>query len=105
MSLVLDGTNGITFPSTTVQSDAGVGYGQTWQDVTATRAAGTTYTNSTGKPIMVLIRANSSTGYLLTNGVQFPYSGTASTQTSVIIPNGGTYSYPTSTFNLWAELR
>jgi hypothetical protein len=31
-----------------------VGYGQTWQDVTGSRTAGTTYYNTTGKPIQVM---------------------------------------------------
>ena len=31
------------------------GRGQSWQDVTAWRALGTTYTNSTGKPIYVIV--------------------------------------------------
>ena len=33
----------------------GLGIGQTWQDVTATRTAGVNYTNTTGKPIAVAI--------------------------------------------------
>lgn len=47
---------------TTVSSSFGVG--QTWQDVTASRALSTTYTNSTGKPINVAVIA----GYLDNDG-------------------------------------
>ena len=43
--------------------DTGIGYGQTWQDVKASRAFGVTYTNSTGKPIEVSV-----TGYWPGNG-------------------------------------
>lgn len=32
-----------------------IGYGQTWQSVTAGRTSGTTYTNTTGKPIFVSV--------------------------------------------------
>ena len=32
-----------------------LGVGQTWQNVTSSRALGTTYTNSTGKPIQVSV--------------------------------------------------
>ena len=32
---------------------SGVGVGQSWQDVTSSRATGVTYTNTTGKPITV----------------------------------------------------
>ncbi|MCI4436264.1 MAG: hypothetical protein JHC33_05565, partial [Ignisphaera sp.] len=34
---------------------SGFGYGQTWQDMTASRALSTTYTNSTSKPISVAV--------------------------------------------------
>ncbi|MDN4149811.1 hypothetical protein QYE80_32880, partial [Pseudomonas tohonis] len=34
---------------------AGLGYAQTWQSVTGSRALGVTYTNSTGRPIFVSI--------------------------------------------------
>ena len=45
-------SSGITFSDATVQTTAfyGVGVGQTWQ--TVSRSFGTTYTNSTGKPII-----------------------------------------------------
>jgi hypothetical protein len=36
-----------------------LGYGQTWQDLTASRALGTTYYNTTGKPIAVHVRLTS----------------------------------------------
>ena len=70
--LVGNGTSGINSvsPSTTgnVLTSNGtvwassapttIGVGQTWQDVTASRAAGVTYTNSTGKPIQISIVIN-----------------------------------------------
>lgn len=34
---------------------AQIGYGQTWQDVTASRATNTNYTNNTGRPICVSV--------------------------------------------------
>ena len=37
-----------------VNYDQVIGVGQTWQDVTASRALGVTYTNTTGKPIHVI---------------------------------------------------
>ncbi len=33
----------------------GIGIGQTWQDLTASRTIGVTYTNTTGKPIFVAL--------------------------------------------------
>jgi hypothetical protein len=44
-------SNGTTWASS---SPGGIGTGQTWTDVSGSRAADTTYTNSTGKPIYVL---------------------------------------------------
>jgi len=36
-------------------STNGLGHGQTWTDVSGSRSSGVTYTNSTGKPIVVLV--------------------------------------------------
>ena len=43
-----------------LQSD-GVGFSQTWQNVAGSRVLGTTYTNSTGKPIAVSVQVQSTT--------------------------------------------
>jgi len=40
-----------------------IGYSQTWQDVTASRAAGTTYTNTTGRPITAIITVNNNASF------------------------------------------
>ena len=92
-----------------------LGYGQTWQDVTASRASGTTYYNTTGRPIAVSFGATAVSGSpnltVSIGGVQvinwtFPY-GTAN-PASVIVPAGASYS---ATFGSgtglakWIELR
>lgn len=92
-----------------------LGVGQTWQDVSASRAVGTTYTNSTGKPIMLEIIVNLAGGHatnLYLNGVivgahSYIYSGTISYTHSVIVPNGNTYSViiGSGAINKWSELR
>lgn len=81
----------------------GLGVGQTWTDVTASRAFDTTYTNSTGKPIMVSVWGNSTSasgGVLefLINGVKISEQGAnynssivTHPSTTIIIPNGSTY--------------
>lgn len=92
-----------------------LGYGQVWTDVTASRALGTTYTNTTGKPILVAIRYASS----ISNAVQIVVNGvtiTAQTQGNVstgaagmaIVPPGASYSAPpagTTSALVWLELR
>ena len=45
----------LTAASTASLSLAEIGVGQTWQDVTSSRALDTVYTNSTGKPIQVQV--------------------------------------------------
>jgi len=71
------------------------GYGQTWQ--TVTRTSGTTYYNTTGKPIFIAYQ-KSSTGSceLIINGVTvanaFGNSGTALGMASAAIPVGANYS-------------
>lgn len=91
-----------------------IGVGQTWQDVTASRAAGTTYTNSTGKPIFVMISVyNSQAANILlvtVSGVLISAVGQStwdnSTQASFIVPDGATYSATSSSgVRIWAELR
>ena len=96
-----------------------IGVGQTWQDVTASRVAGVTYTNSTGKPIEVSIAwscggITSHTSPLLEiNGINILHKtedGTsyAGNTVIVIVPPGNTYKftlYPPQTKAHWKELR
>lgn len=91
-----------------------IGVGQTWQDVTASRASGTPYTNSTSTPIQISIVLNSTgtnQGTLVINGVT-AVSGIvgatgATHQYSFIIPVGNTYELTLTggSVNRWLELR
>lgn len=95
-----------------------LGYGQTWQNMTGSRAIGTTYYNTTGKPITVSGYAINSTAGVLTlsiNGTvtwafaaasgapQMPFYG--------VIPVGGSYVLTQNSGTLtlsggvWNELR
>lgn len=107
--MILDGTNGVTFPSTTVQSDASLGYGQTWQNVFASRASGTTYYNTTGKPIYMIINSNHTAGITLTINGTVVYTQVANAvrdTNSFVIPVGVSYAYTASTaIYTWSELR
>lgn len=88
-----------------------LGYRQSWQDLTASRAASTLYYNTTGRPIVVAIRnvaSGSVTSLIIAvNGVTIvstsPSAG-SSFSGSVIVPPGATYRVPT-VFNNWYELR
>jgi hypothetical protein len=94
-----------------------LGVDQTWQSVIGSRALGTTYTNSTGKPIMVSVvatRINTTTLTAVVSGVTVAIengTGAASnapTTLCFIVPNGATYSVSNSgstTLSIWAELR
>ena len=115
------GTNTITLPATTdTMAVLGnlLGVGQTWTDVKTTpgRVSGTTYTNSTGKPIAVVVMCNtgvSTVGLTITvGGVSFGssvnYAGTASytARDFFIVPNGVTYVVTSNgTITNWVELR
>lgn len=83
-----------------------LGYGQTWQSVT--RTAGTTYYNTTGKPILFNASVPGSSAPTLTiNGViAAQTSTTAGTGAflSAIIPPGASYSY-SSSLSAITELR
>ncbi|MFE1813819.1 hypothetical protein [Metapseudomonas otitidis] len=81
-----------------------VGDGQVWMNMTASRVSGTTYTNTTGRPIFV--HASITTGSVVAycNGIPIVPNGLYA---AFIVPNGGTYSVAwTNNLNaVWAELR
>ena len=80
-----------------------LGVGQTWQNLTSSRASGVTYTNSTGKPILVVV--NTYAGTSIVDGVTLRYIGDDSEgDWSFIVPSGSTYSV-TGNIRSWAELR
>jgi len=106
---------GTSLTGTANSLNAGLGVNQTWQSVT--RAIGTTYTNSTGKPITVAITASCSAGLsvqgLTINGVAVYAASvnvaTAASGFSLIVPDGATYVTLTNggtlTLVTWVELR
>jgi hypothetical protein len=88
-------------------ADVALGVGQTWQDVLSSRAKDTNYTNTTGKPIFVVVANTTSTTNLritvdgitlqtlINNGISY-----------VIVPNNSVYSVATGgTLGAWSELR
>ena len=84
-----------------------LGYGQTWQNLTASRALSTTYYNTTSRPIVfqVFLVMNSAT--INVNGTA---AGQASTTTSsslmAIVPVSQSYSFTNGTaITAWYELR
>jgi hypothetical protein len=93
------------------------GQSQTWTNVTGSRATGTTYTNSTGRSIMVVVTPVASGGLIGTFNisgsavgvVQFtPSGGGGGSPFFYIIPNGVKYSVTNNAnFNIsyWWELR
>ena len=111
-------TGTLTLPTTTgtlALTSQVIGVNQTWTSVA--RAIGTTYTNSTGKPISVAITATCSSattvqGLNISGTVVYAGSvGDAGTASgfSLIVPNGATYVTATNAGTLtlvtWYELR
>jgi hypothetical protein len=99
-----------------VAYDQVIGLGQTWQNVAGSRAFATTYTNSTGKPIMVniaLTMAASSVTTLTVGGIVVGRLNTnapgTSASFSAAVPTGTTYiltnTVGANTISEWAELR
>lgn len=90
-----------------------IGVGQTWQDLKASRAAGVTYTNTTGKPIAVSLiytaSATSSTAIqLFVDGVivdEAFYTNNTSGECQSIVPNNSTYMVSHMPNMSWSELR
>jgi hypothetical protein len=99
--------------------NAGIAVNQTWQNLTASRALSTTYTNSTGKPIYFSVRgvatSAASTWAATIGGVEIA-KGWASNQLDSdmcsvggLVPPGSTYSVSmtvgAATLSAWLELR
>ena len=94
-----------------------LGYGQTWQDVTSSRQLDTTYTNDTGKPIMIsVIGVNNGRGHFILkiNGIDtaacsFNDGNGYRGGLAIIIPNGSTYLLKKMgsgvSVHAWSELR
>ena len=96
----------------------GIGVGQTWQDLKGSRSSGTTYTNTTGRSIMVAVgaRGRDARVEIYVNGIQVAhdidtYDGNGPTSSaSAIVPSGATYrvisanKYGTNVL-FWSELR
>ena len=110
------GTNTATLPVATGELSMLGGTGQTWQNVSASRASNTTYTNTSGKPIYVAVAMTSSAStqpiFAVAGGITFYGNSTttAGTISSIefIVPVGGTYLVNITSFSAissWAELR
>ena len=121
-SVTLVPEDGVSNVTATVKHESGVlasefdaGVGRTWQDVTASRSANVTYTNNTGRDIVVgvgLTVPQDQTLSVTVNGVvvnslsrtsnaniRFPVSFT--------VPANGTYRIGDANSNVitWSELR
>ena len=96
-----------------------LGVGQTWRDVTASRAMATTYANTTGRPISVVIAGNPSNlpemliltiGNVLVWGQNIDGENhSTNVVVSGIVPHNHSYSVTTdgnnTTIARWMELR
>lgn len=93
-----------------------IGVGQTWQNLTANRSVGVTYTNSTGRPIAVHISVNAqnasnSTGkyfYLGETSITLLDGDNGISLISVVIPDGVNYKISgraDDAHYYWMELR
>ncbi|MDM8356680.1 hypothetical protein [Pandoraea communis] len=91
------------------------GFGQTEQDITASRAIGTTYYNTTSRPIFVNVgmstTAANQSAIIAVNGVNFigssfTTSGFSIAVTAIVRP-GSSYSIPSGSYTLafWRETR
>jgi len=90
-----------------------LGVNQTWQNVTGSRATGTTYTNTTGRPIFVAV-TYSGIGQTTTevSGINIFTNGNSTGYNNahcVLVPTGATYrmilASGSQALNIWTELR
>jgi hypothetical protein len=104
----LSGTN------TGDQTLSEIGVGQTWQDLSGSRSAGITYTNTTGKPIslFLVIKDEGVSGFTFSiDGISLTYATLENLQSesiSLVIPNGvqyGNLQLNGNNIGHWLELR
>lgn len=93
-----------------VTANPPIGVGQSWQDMTASRAKDVTYTNSTGRPIQIFINFDPDGGLSVftLGGHPIAVGDNASEFISAIIPNGSTYrlsAWGVAATTKWLELR
>ena len=110
----------VTAPST-IQGGGGqalttmsnFGYNQSWKNLTGFRSVGVTYTNTTNKPILVMVMINANSGVsILVNGIDIA-NNTGSMANTVffplfVVPSLGTYNVQYnygSTTPVWSEFR
>ena len=91
-------------------SSTAFGVGQTYQDVTASRVLGTTYTNSTNKDIWVSVSVALNAGATLAayvNGNQvcngFAQQSNSQAWAGLLVPPSGTYSVSGGSITKWME--
>lgn len=116
LTAISDGSNWIVSISA---SNFTIGVNQTWQNMGPYRSSGATYTNTTGRPITVMVSFSYAVrfdgqnyAYVYMNGVQvaqfdiITYSYGTDTTFSFIVPNNNTYalSAPNGIIT-WYELR
>lgn len=88
-----------------------IGVGQTWTNVSGSRATGTTYFNTTGRPIQVNVVFNAGATTTCTLTVNSILVGSTNVVTNMpqtlvaIVPSGGSYVTAGTSVNNWAELR
>lgn len=111
-------TQALTAAQGKVLGDRDFGVGQNWINVTVSRTNGTTYTNSTGKAIVVWVSIRDTNG----NGFSVTINGTSVLSTTGDLPSGNYYPFifvvpPNQTYRVswaggtnneligWSELR
>ena len=104
--------NSTKISTTAYVQNMAIGWGQTWTNVTSSRALSTTYTNSTGKPIQIAVGLNGGAPDAFSYQVIIDGNTVISTGSdhgmtlTFIIPSGSTYRIQSSdSLGSWWELR
>ena len=103
------GDNSTKIATTAYVQNMGLGLSQSWQTYNSTsRANGTTYTNSTGKAIMVAVCLGGTPTQIYVDSTLIAFwssGGAAILPISFIVPAGSTYYINYGYFQTWSELR
>ena len=120
-TVVTTGGTGVVTSAMQTGDAVPIGVGQSWTDVAASRAVGTDYTNSTGKPIVVAITASGSSfdniimtlvidgENIMQAAIALNGDGASRDNVTGIVPNGATYRVNvdggSESSVIWKELR
>ena len=111
-AMAQEGVNDTAFITALKLKNVSFGMGQTYQDVTASRVMGTTYTNTDTKPRFIIVQGSTQNGSILATvgGVALPAQNMGNNLmvnicTWFVVPPNQTYKVEGVALSKWSEMK